>query len=104
MFKRCLKLFLLVFAVFTVSFIMLSCGAKEKSKIYIIPESEFKSCVKVNDSGIIKRLNISNLEKADLAELITGEKYYAVMYVKDVRVTDGNLSFSNDSTVNTEKV
>ena len=35
MFKRCLKLFLLVFAVFTVSFIMLSCGAKEKSKIYI---------------------------------------------------------------------
>ena len=104
MLKRYLKFLLVTAIVITAALLMLSCGAKEKSKIYIIPESEFDSCVKINDYGLIKRLNIDNLEKADLTELLTGEKYYVVMYVKGALVTNGGLNLSNSSEINREKV
>lgn len=104
MLKRRIKFILLTFLVFTACIVMFSCGnGKYMSKIYIIPESEFNSCVKTDDM-VIKKLNLKNLEKADLEELVTGEKYYAVMYVKGALITEGGLSLGNKSEIDWKNV
>lgn len=104
MLKRRIKFILLTFLVFTACIVMFSCGnGKYMSKIYIIPESEFNSCVKTDDM-VIEKLNLKNLEKADLEELLTGEKYYAVMYVKGAWITEGGLSLGNESEIDRTNV
>ncbi len=103
MLKRSLKFLLLAFMVFTATFVIISCGRDYSSKIYIIPEAEFESCVKTDDL-IIEKLKIKNLEKADLEELVTGEKYYAVMCVKGALITEGGLSLGNESEIDRKNV
>ena len=104
MLKRRIKFILLTFLLFTACIVMFSCGnGKYMSKIYIIPESEFNSCVKTDDM-VIEKLNLKKLEKADLEELVTGEKYYAVMYVKGAWITEGGLSLGNESEIDWKNV
>ena len=54
------KVALLAFiaTVFLLAFVLVSCGnGKEKSKIYIIPEYEFKSCVNVATKSSLRVSN-----------------------------------------------
>ncbi len=103
--KRALALILAFITLFGGAFSFSSCGlGKDKSKIYIISEDEFKSTVKLDDDGNIKKLDLKKLEKADEENLITGKKYYAVVYADGKKISQGDLCFYSDVTVNTDEI
>lgn len=103
--KKSIKILLLFSLTAMACFCIAACGlGKDNSKIYIIPEEEFKSCVKTDENGGIEKLDRKKLEKADLESLITDEKYYAVLYADGKKVSQGWFSFFNDVTVNEEEI
>lgn len=103
--KKSIKILLLFSLTAMACFCIAACGLfKDDSRIYIIPEEEFKACVKINDSGAIKKLDRKKLDKADLESLVTDEKYYAVLFAEGKKVSQGWLNFRNDVTVDKEAV
>lgn len=103
--KKSIKILLLFALAAMACFCIAACGlGKDNSRIYIIPEADFKSCVKTDDSGAIEKLDRKKLEEADLESLLTDEKYYAVLFAEGKNIFQGWLNFRNDVTVDMEAV
>ncbi len=103
--KNSVKILLLSVSIVIACICLAACGLfKDDSRIYIIPEEEFKSCVKTDDSGVIKKLDRKKLDKADLESLVTDEKYYAVLFAEGKNIFQGWLNFRNDVNVDEEAV
>ena len=74
--KKSIKILLLFALAAMASFCIAACGlGKDNSRIYIIPEADFKSCVKTDDSGAIEKLDRKKLEEADTKKEITDLRY-----------------------------
>ena len=94
-YKTVLKL--LTFTLLVVTALLLSSCSRggKKAEIFVVSEKSFEKYVKLEDDDQIKKISLKKLKKADEDILIAGEKYYAVVYVDNIRFKSGTFSFGS---------